>query len=112
MLSNMSAENHEDHGLAQPPHRMEVKRWSRHGRKPSAPPSHLSSASTQPGFTRGETASCKGRSKGLSCLTRKFHEQFLGDGMVVTLSCYPTLMSETASGSPICYVMACSKRAS
>src|SRR5258708_24691820 len=57
---------------------MEIKRWSRHGRKPRAPSPQLPPTITQPGSTRGETASCKGRWKGLSCLTRKFHEQFEG----------------------------------
>src|SRR5205823_13183211 len=108
-LPNVSAENHEDYRLAQSPHRMEVKRWSRHDRKPSAPSSQLPPATTQPGFTRGETASCQGRSKGLSCLTRKFHEQFLGGGMLVTASCYPTPMCVTVNGWPTCCAMACSK---
>src|SRR5947209_17362237 len=82
--------------MAQPSHRMEVKRWSRHSRKPSASASQLSPASPQPRFTRGETASGQtGGTKGLSCLTRKFHEQFLGEGTPVMVFSYPTPMCVT-----------------
>src|SRR6266566_2835746 len=108
-LPNVSAENHQDHRLAQPSRSMEIKRWLRHGRKPRAPSSQLPPTITQPGFTRGETASCKGRWKGLSCLTRKFHEQFLGGGVLVTASCYPTRMCRMRTGLQICYSMVCSR---
>src|SRR5437667_8141429 len=50
---------------------MEVKRWFRHSRKPSASSSQLPPATPQPGFTRGETASCKGRLGRLELLDAK-----------------------------------------
>jgi hypothetical protein len=34
----------------------------------------------------------------LELLTRKFHEQFLGGGVLVTASCYPTRICGTPSG--------------
>src|SRR5260370_1351901 len=88
-LPNVSAENHQEHWLAQPSHSRESKRWFRHGRQPRAPSSKLPPAITQPRFTRGETASCEGRWKGLSCLTRKFHEQFLGGGVGGNITLLP-----------------------
>ena len=67
---------------------MEVKRWSRHDRKPSAPSSQLPPATTQPGFTRGETASCKGRLGRLELLDAKVSRAVLrgrDDGNIILL---------------------------
>ena len=37
----------------------------------------------------------RGVSKGLSCMTRKCHVQFLGEGAAATPSPYPTLITQT-----------------
>src|SRR5205823_11274312 len=87
-LPNVSAENHEDDWLAQSPHSMEVKRWFRHSRKPSASSSQLPPATPQPGFTRGETASCKGRLGRLELLDAKVSRAVLrgrDDGNIILL---------------------------
>src|SRR5260370_19715489 len=52
--------------------------------------SDLSPATSQPRKLRSGTVSGKGHWKGLSCLKRKFPEQFLGEGAMVTPPPYPT----------------------
>src|SRR6266853_440157 len=47
-LPSLPTENHQDHRMAQPSHSLEVKRWIKYSRKPSALASQLSSTSSQP----------------------------------------------------------------
>src|SRR5260370_8436435 len=71
-LPNLPTENHQNHRMAQPSHPLEVKRWIKHSRKPSAPSSQLSSTSSQPRRICSETASCQGRLKHLHSFTPPF----------------------------------------
>ena len=73
VMSSLSTKDHQDHGMAQPSHSLSIKRGTRYEGQPRLAPPNVSSASSQPGFNRNETASSnkEGGLKGLSRMNEK-----------------------------------------
>jgi len=84
-----NTEDHQDDGVARPPHRLALQRRQRQGSQPCPAPSRLPSARTSPRSHRCETASLTGRWRGVSCLRGNSPEQFLGGGVAATSPRYP-----------------------
>src|SRR5208337_3736252 len=93
-LSGLQPEDHHGDGVAQPPYRVANPWGQGYDREPRAGASELPSTDPQPRVRCGKAASCKGRSRGLSCMKGNFHVQFLGEGVAATSPPYPT--GETA----------------
>src|SRR5208337_4505586 len=90
-LSGLQPEDHHGDGVAQPPYRVANPWGQGYDREPRAGASELPSTDPQPRVRCGKAASCKGRSRGLSCMKGNFHVQFLGEGVAATSPPYPTL---------------------
>ena len=90
-LSGLQPEDHHGDGVAQPPYRVANPWGQGYDREPRAGASELPSTDPQPRDRCGKAASCKGRSRGLSCMKGNFHVQFLGEGVAATSPPYPTL---------------------
>ena len=89
-LSGLQPEDHHGDGVAQPPYRVANPWGQGYDREPRAGASELPSTDPQPRVRCGKAASCKGRSRGLSCMKGNFHVQFLGEGVAATSPPYPT----------------------
>ena len=89
-LSGLQPEDHHGDGVAQPPYRVANPWGQGYAREPRAGASELPSTDPQPRVRCGKAASCKGRSRGLSCMKGIFHVQFLGEGVAATSPPYPT----------------------
>src|SRR5208337_3727073 len=107
-LSGLQPEDHHGDGVAQPPYRVANPWGQGYDREPRAGASELPSTDPQPRVRCGKAASCKGRSRGLSCMKGNFHVQFLGEGVAATSPPYPTLGWATTQVYPArCPAMPC-----
>src|SRR6266567_3518278 len=86
----MSPTDYQTDGVAQPPQDLAVSRRRRPARKSGAVTPNVPPTTPPPRGNRGGAVSSRGHLKGLSCLTRKCHEQFSGEGTMATSSPYPT----------------------
>src|SRR5262245_60540652 len=90
-MPGLQPEDHEIDGMEFSSHHLAVSWRQRQHQQPSTLTSSLSPASSQPRFDCGETAFQEGRWKGLSGLSLKIHEPFLGEGVTAMPPPYPTL---------------------
>src|SRR5262245_3913028 len=100
-MPGLQPEDHEIDGMEFSSHHLAVSWRQRQHQQPSTLTSSLSPASSQPRFDCGETAFQEGRWKGLSGLSLKIHEPFLGEGVTAMPPPYPTKTKKASSHSPL-----------
>src|SRR5262245_37294516 len=93
-MPGLQPEDHEIDGMEFSSHHLAVSWRQRQHQQPSTLTSSLSPASSQPRFDCGETAFQEGRWKGLSGLSLKRREPFLGEAVTAMPPPYPTFFQK------------------